>query len=420
MRIFSTEQLGPKQSLTPEGYLLCEAVPIARTGSQLYAGHELPHLEAGLDGLITVVREESEVFSAATMASFEGKPFTVGHAFVDPESWGALAKGHTQNVRRGDGADSDLLVADLLITDAGTIGLVREETDEKGRPVPGQIVLREISCGYDADYEQDTPGVAFQRNIIGNHVALVERGRAGPRCSIQDEELSPMTPQKTGATSLLRRLLNTMKTGDAALIKRTADAAAEEVAEEEKRAADEEAAEEKKKTEDTLANLQKTVDALVAAIKSKDDMGGGAGESSSAEKVETGSNPTGDAEGEPDEEEKTKTADAMRDVVTRAEILAPGFTADAAPRRLAGVDAIVRKVLKTADSALVAPMLSGRTVDSLTAAEAKVVFVAASEVARLQNNTRGRVGDQRATNPGQAITPADINRRNAEFWGKRN
>lgn len=417
MRIFSTEQLGPKQSLTPEGYLLCEAVPIARTGSQLYAGHELPDLESGLDGLITVVREESEVFSAATMASFEGKPFTVGHVFVDPESHSALAKGHTQNVRRGAGADSDLLVADLLITDAGTIGLVREELDEKGRPVPGQVVLREISCGYDADYAQDTPGVAFQRNIIGNHVALVERGRAGPRCSIQDGEIQDMST-KTPAP-LLRRLLNAMKTGDAALIKRTADSADDEVAAEERRAADEEAEAEKKKTADSIASLQKTVDELVAALKSKDDMGPDAGQSSTAEKVDTGSNPIGDEEGEPDEEEKTKTADAMRDLVTRAEIVVPGFTADAAPRRLTDVDALVRKILKTADSALVSPMLAGRTVDSLSAPEAQVVFVAASEVARHKNNSRGRIGDQRATNPGQVVTPADINRRNAEFWTKR-
>lgn len=421
MRIFSTEQLGPRQSLTPEGYLLCEAVPIARTGSQLYAAHELPFLESGLDGLITVVREEAEVFSPATMSSFEGKSVTIGHAFVDPDSWSTLTKGTVQNVRRGDGDQVDLLLADLLITDAEAIEAVREKLDDKGRPLPGHSPLREVSCGYEADYVQDRPGVAFQRNIIGNHVALVERGRAGPRCAIQDEDL--MTT-KTPQPSLLARLIAAAKTGDTALIKRTADAAEEE---EKKRIEDEEAELERKETKDAIADLKKTVDALVEAIKSKDEIGPDAGQSSTAGKIDDGTNPIGDEE--PTEEEKKQTADAMRDVLSRAEILAPGFkmpTADAAPRRLADVVGVQRKVLadaaRTADgAALVSPLLAGRTVDALSAAEVATVFVAAAEMARVQNNSRAaRQGiatkDQKL---GGAVSNADINARNAAFWNKK-
>ena len=36
--------LGPTQRLTPEGFLLCKDVPIARTGEQLYHASELPML----------------------------------------------------------------------------------------------------------------------------------------------------------------------------------------------------------------------------------------------------------------------------------------------------------------------------------------------------------------------------------------
>lgn len=421
MRIFSTEQLGPRQSLTPEGYLLCEAVPIARTGSQLYAAHELPFLESGLDGLITVVREEAEVFSPATMSSFEGKSVTIGHAFVDPDSWSTLTKGTVQNVRRGDGVQVDLLLADLLITDAEAIEAVREKLDDKGRPLPGHSPLREVSCGYEADYVQDRPGVAFQRNIIGNHVALVERGRAGPRCAIQDEDL--MTT-KTPQPSLLARLIAAAKTEDTALIKRTADAAEEE---EKKRIEDEEAELERKETKDAIADLKKTVDALVEAIKSKDEIGPDAGQSSTAGKIDDGTNPIGDEE--PTEEEKKQTADAMRDVLSRAEILAPGFkmpTADAAPRRLADVAGVQRKVLadatRTADgAALVSPLLAGRTVDALSAAEVATVFVAAAEMARVQNNSRAaRQGiATKDQNLGGAVSNADINARNAAFWNKK-
>ena len=48
--------------------------------------------------------------------------------------------------------------------------------------------VTEVSLGYDADYEQTAPGVGRQTNIIGNHVALVERGRCGPRCAIGDRQ----------------------------------------------------------------------------------------------------------------------------------------------------------------------------------------------------------------------------------------
>lgn len=433
MRIFATEQLGPKQSLTPEGYLLCEAVPIARTGTQLYAGYELDELEAGIDGLITVVREESEVFSPETMASFEGKSITVGHAFVDPDSWSALTKGTVQNVRRGDGieADTDLLVADLLITDAGTIGLVREELDDKGRPLPNQVTIREVSCGYDANYVQDRPGVAFQRNIIGNHVALVERGRAGPRCSIQDEDITPMT--KKASSSLMQRMLLAIRSKDAALQARVADEAEEEMEAEKKKAADEEAEAERKETKDAIADLKKTVDAMAALLtaKTKDDMGPNAGDASKAGKVADEENDDDkDKKKSEDEEpeEKKKTADAMRDTASRAEILVPGFrmpTADSVPN-LEGVIAVQRKVLgeaiKTADGEkLIAPLMLGKTVTSMTSDAVSTVFHAASELARIQNNAHtGRVSFQtKDSAAGKPVTAAEINARNAEFWAKQ-
>ena len=48
--------------------------------------------------------------------------------------------------------------------------------------------MREVSCGYDADYEQTSPGKGKQSNIIGNHLALVDQGRAGHAYAIQDHK----------------------------------------------------------------------------------------------------------------------------------------------------------------------------------------------------------------------------------------
>jgi hypothetical protein len=59
---FTTEQIGKKQSFTPEGFLLCESVPIARIGAQDYAAIELPDLDY-MDGVIDVERDPVVVFS---------------------------------------------------------------------------------------------------------------------------------------------------------------------------------------------------------------------------------------------------------------------------------------------------------------------------------------------------------------------
>jgi hypothetical protein len=69
-------------------------------------------------------------------------------------------------VRRGTGADADVLLADMLITDAEGIQLIRS-----GK--------RAVSFGYDAHYRQIADGMGAQHNIRCNHVALVDEGRCG-------------------------------------------------------------------------------------------------------------------------------------------------------------------------------------------------------------------------------------------------
>lgn len=61
---------------TPEGFLICHDVPIARTGTQEYMPRELSLTG---DTMVTVFRDEGEVFKPATLASFEGKPVTDNH-----------------------------------------------------------------------------------------------------------------------------------------------------------------------------------------------------------------------------------------------------------------------------------------------------------------------------------------------------
>ena len=164
---------------TPEGYLICRNVPIARTGEQVYLARELGIRDGDPERAVTVRREESEVFAPAAMASFEGKDITDDHppVAVTPENYALYSKGHVQNVRR----EGDRLVADLVIKDPALIGEVRGK------------VKREISCGYDCLYARDRGGYK-QTNIRGNHVAVVSSGRAGHEVAIRDSAGSPAPP----------------------------------------------------------------------------------------------------------------------------------------------------------------------------------------------------------------------------------
>ena len=177
-RYLITSELGPRRHKTPEGFLVCSGVPIARTGDYEYFASEgqSPGIVPDADGRIISRREAEQVFAPAALASFEGKPVTLGHPPVDavtPETWKEYAVGTVKDVRRGQGDDADKVIADLVISDAAAIAAIEEG-------------LRELSCGYDVTLEQVEPGVERQTMIRGNHVALVDAGRAGSECAIRD------------------------------------------------------------------------------------------------------------------------------------------------------------------------------------------------------------------------------------------
>ena len=266
MRFYTVQKLGPKRSLTPEGFLLCEEVPVARTGEMLYGPGEVP-VEPGPDGLIRISRTAEEVFRDATQASCMGKDVTLDHPddFVQPSNFAMLTQGVMLNPRRGTGLADDLLVADLLIKHPASIKAVQEDE------------IEEVSLGYEADYEQVSPGRGVQRNIVVNHVALVERGRCGPRCAIGDkepEDMKTFDSKTKGKRSFADRIRAAFMAKDAA--------AAEELANEAE-AMDEESEEERKKREaeeasaktgDALSQILKTVKALdsrLAKIEARDE-----------------------------------------------------------------------------------------------------------------------------------------------------
>ena len=134
MFIFTVLQLQEKFAVYCE--LLCFREKVC---NKVSPGYGLPFglPGNGPPGMVEVYRPDSEVFSPETIASFEGMPVTNDHPpdGVDIGNIRALQKGHAHNVRRGSGEESDLLLADLIITDPVLIDLILD-----GK--------REISCGY--------------------------------------------------------------------------------------------------------------------------------------------------------------------------------------------------------------------------------------------------------------------------------
>ena len=181
---------------TPEGFLICKDVPIARTGTQQYRGCEFGGPVA--DGIYNVQRPEAEVFDRAAVASFEGKPVCDEHPEEDvtPDNYGRYMKGVCRDVRRGDGDLSNCLVADLVIYDADLINKI-----EAGK--------REISCGYDCLWNPTSDSSYDQLEIRGNHVAVVDKGRAGHKVANRDAADDKKGGKKM-SKSLIGRILRAL------------------------------------------------------------------------------------------------------------------------------------------------------------------------------------------------------------------
>ena len=161
---------------TQDGYLVAD-VRAGRAGIQLYAGSELGRPDMPM---VKVYRPPEEVFDRAAMSSAAHRPVTVRHPLgdVNSKNWKDLAVGMTgPDVAR----DGDFIRVPLILMDQAAIDRV-------------QSGERELSFGYTCRLEwaagQTQDGdeyQAIQRQIRINHLAVVDRGRAGPECRIGDE-----------------------------------------------------------------------------------------------------------------------------------------------------------------------------------------------------------------------------------------
>ncbi len=150
----------------------------ARTGTQLYTAGQLGLIDVDPKKVVTVYRDEADVFDEGSMETFRSAPVTIGHPLNDAGEKISLTANNSKDLQVGmlEGMpvrDEDTLGGVLVLTAQAAIDALEDGTQE-------------LSAGYICDIE-DVDGKYYQRNIRANHIAIVDRGRAGSSCRISDE-----------------------------------------------------------------------------------------------------------------------------------------------------------------------------------------------------------------------------------------
>jgi hypothetical protein len=248
--------------ITADGYLVAE-VRCARVGCQDYLADEIG-VPGG--GFVSLYRPETAVFHKDSLATFAGKPVTMGHppVNVNADNWKEYAVGDIGNEIARDG---EFVRVPIKLMDAAAIRAVQDGT-------------REISMGYTTDI-QVVDGVAPDGTVYRavqsgpiriNHLAIVPVARGGSQLRVGDAAesaswgASPITDRKD--VNMADAVKTRMVLVDGLSVE-TTDAGAQAI-EKLQRTIDAQAAEFKKKAEEAEVEGEKKMAAKDAAMATKD------------------------------------------------------------------------------------------------------------------------------------------------------
>lgn len=226
------------RTITPDGHMRVAVSPISKATVNPYYGREIPNYPAlGLqaDQIYNLLRDPDELAKAAP--TFNNLPILIRHQPVSSDD-------HPKDLVIGTtGSDATFEAPYLNVSmsfwdDAAIAGI---ESKEQAELSSGYRYTADMTAG---EYE----GVKYDgvmRDIIGNHVALVDVGRAGHDVVVQDRnpftEDKPMTKAeklalaKTNARNAARDKLRKMMAADAdpdqveAVLKEMAEHEADEI-----------------------------------------------------------------------------------------------------------------------------------------------------------------------------------------------
>ncbi len=159
------------------GFFEIEKNPISKVGVFPYLGASIGAPDA--DKIYNVYRPAEELSSIETINSFKLQPFVDDHTMLGEGETPAEQKGIQGTIGEKVIFEVDTLYSNLKVWSDAFENLI-----EGGK--------KELSCGYRCAYEF-VEGVydgqkydAIQRNIRGNHIALVDEGRMGKEVRVLD------------------------------------------------------------------------------------------------------------------------------------------------------------------------------------------------------------------------------------------
>lgn len=185
-----------KATIDENGFLVDTPV-VARVGVQVY------YMEDG--SAVREFRPAEEVFKEESLASYQGKPMTLDHVFVNSDNAKDVVVGSVTGKAEALGSTviAPIVVYSQEAIDEARAGNARElsvgysavldETPGWGDPATGNYVLRSDTNESDVppDWQEFD---AIQRGIKVNHLAMVFRGRAGiAKLNMDGQQENPYT-----------------------------------------------------------------------------------------------------------------------------------------------------------------------------------------------------------------------------------
>jgi len=167
-----------QREIDGNGFITIERNPISKSGVFQYSGRSLPGADP--DKIYNVYRPDSELNNPETLNSFKLIPLVNDHTMLGA---GYATSAEEKGVHGSTGEnvvfENGILYATLRIFSTTLKHLIDN-------------AKKDISAGYKCMYEKSSGffnGTSYdyiQRNIRGNHLALVHEGRCGSEVSVLD------------------------------------------------------------------------------------------------------------------------------------------------------------------------------------------------------------------------------------------
>lgn len=161
------------------GWFEVKRNPLSKVGIYPYSGAQIGAAQADHDKIFRVYRPAEELSAEETIESFKLVPLIDDHTMLGEGFTAAEQKGVAGVIGESVFFENDTLYGNPKIYSSALAEKIKNGKTE-------------LSMGYKCRYDF-TPGIwngqqydVVQRNLRGNHVALVDEGRMGPEVAILD------------------------------------------------------------------------------------------------------------------------------------------------------------------------------------------------------------------------------------------